>query len=743
MDLLTVHQQCIGCEFMSTTIDTSIQYIKGVGPKLGAVLAKRGVRTVGDLLEWYPRTYEDRRRMREISSLKAGQSVSLVAEIASIQSRPMGGRGRKYHVVVIRDSSGQIPCVYFRIPHKGYFERLNVHDRVRVVGKVIEYRGRLEFHHPEIHHFQEGGAEVQDALIPLYTQTEQMNPTKLRRIIDSALMALDVTDDSQKQGNSSAILKPRGSRNEVSRIYTSSKDMSDRPWEEFLPQWMCRDFDLLDWPRALREIHQPPQESADLFLSFKAPAQRRIIFEEFFWMELALALRRAGVKRDLAPSIEFHSSRVEQLTQELEFQLTQAQWRAFTEIREDLHKDYPMHRLVQGDVGSGKTLVALMAAIQAIDSGAQVSLMVPTEILAEQHYANCRRRLQPLGIKVALLVGQMTASAKREVYERLESGDLDLVIGTQALIQSEVRFKKLGLVIVDEQHRFGVEQRMNLRGKGFSPHFLLMTATPIPRSLAMTVYGDLDISIIDELPAGRKAIATRVTFSSKRNLIWDFVEKQVREGRQAYVVYPLVEESEKIDLMNAQEEFIQLKDRFPQFALGLLHGKMKSIEKDEVMSRFRSGEIQILVSTTVIEVGVDVPNANIMVIEHSERFGLSQLHQLRGRVGRGSYKSYCILVLGHAVSPESRQRVEIMEKNSDGFKIAEEDLALRGPGEFLGTRQSGLAGFKLGNLLRDLSILKNAREAAFKLISMDPHLQKPEHQKVRTQWEKKQLQFIG
>lgn len=689
---------------MSLTFDTSVQYIKGVGPKLGGILSRRGINTVGDLLEWFPRAYEDHRAIRNIASLKAEQVVSLVAEVVSLRSSALGRTGKRMFEMIVKDQTGRVSCKFFRIPHKGFFDKFQTYDKVRIIGKVSDYRGRMEFLHPEIHHAQVGIEET-DSLVPIYTETEGLSPSKIRRIISTAL-------------DSSSL-------------------------EDSLPAWMYRDFQLLEWPQALREIHQPPKNAADLFLSFNSPAQQRMIFEDFFWMELLLVMRRAELEREKAFQVKSRSELVDQIRDGLAFQLTSAQDRALAEIVTDLQKQHPMHRLVQGDVGCGKTIVALLAAVQVADSGFQTCLMVPTEILAKQHFQSWQKKLEPLGLRVALLTSQVKEPTKKEIYQKLDSGEIDIIIGTQALLQSSVQFKQLGLVIVDEQHRFGVEQRVTLKEKGISPHFLLMTATPIPRSLAMTLYGDLDVSVIDELPLGRQSILTRVTHEAKRNLIWEFLEKQVNQGRQAYVVYPLVEESEKTDLKNATAEFEKLKAKFPHFSFGLLHGKMKSVEKDQTMQEFREGKIQVLVATTVIEVGVDVPNSNIMIIEHAERFGLSQLHQLRGRVGRGEYKSYCIFVLGSAVSDEARRRVEIMERSGDGFKIAEADLELRGPGEFLGTRQSGLLGFKIADLVRDFGTLEKARAAAVKLIEIDPELKRPEHQKIQRQLKLKQSNLWG
>ena len=395
-----------------------------------------------------------------------------------------------------------------------------------------------------------------------------------------------------------------------------------------------------------------------------------------------------------------------------------------------------MHRLVQGDVGCGKTIVSLIAACQVIESGLQAVIMAPTEILAEQHYKTAQKFLEPLKVRTTLLTGRMRAREKRETLEKLASGYTSLCIGTQALIQDPVKFKKLGLVVVDEQHRFGAQQRGLLQEKGNYPHFLVMTATPIPRSLAMTLYGDLDVSVIDEMPAGRQPIITRKTYQSKRKQVLGFLESQIKSGRQAYIVYPLVEESQKVDLKNAMDEYEKLKEMFPEFQIALMHGRLSSMEKQEIMEQFLKGEIQILVSTTVVEVGVDVANASIMIVEHAERFGLSQLHQLRGRVGRGAYKSYCVLVMSNGFSQEAKERVSIMEQTQDGFKIAEADLEIRGPGEFLGVRQSGLPEFKVASLVRDGRVLQLAKKSALELIKKDPDLLQPEHNSLKKEIQK-------
>lgn len=679
---------------MAFRLDTSIQYLKGVGPKLGEIFIKKGLKTFGDLLEFYPRAYEDQRAARNIASLKVDDIVSIKAQVVAVHSINMGRSSRKMYDVVLRDSSGQIHCKYFRVPYKGYFERFKPFTEVRVVGKVIEYRGRIEFHHPDIRDI-EPDEETQDALIPLYTEIEGLATAKIMKLVRLVFAQIE-------------------------------------EWPpEALPKWILEKYQLRPRKEALKDIHLPDPNKAGEYAEFKSAAQRRIIFDEFFWLELYLASRKTGFQKDGAPQIQNKGAMLQQLEKSLPFSMTGAQKRVFAEIKADLEKKHPMHRMVQGDVGCGKTLVSFMAALYVAESSYQSCLMAPTEILAEQHFKNATKVLEPLGVRLALLVGKTKVSERKKILSALLVGEVDLIVGTHALIEDEVQFANLGLVIIDEQHRFGVEQRGVLKNKGDSPHFLVMTATPIPRTLAMTVYGDLDVSIIDEMPPGRSQIQTRVTYDSKRPQALQFMLEQLNKGRQAYIVYPLVEESEKIDLKDAVSEYEKLRIQYPQITFGLLHGKMKSDEKEQVMEQFRRQEVQVLVSTTVIEVGVDVPNANIMIIEHAERFGLSQLHQLRGRVGRGEFKSFCILIMGYAVSEEGRQRTEMMEKTSDGFKIAEFDLEMRGPGEFMGTRQSGLSGFKLANLVRDMQILQQAREAAFEVLRKDPKLSYLENQLLR------------
>jgi ATP-dependent DNA helicase RecG len=470
----------------------------------------------------------------------------------------------------------------------------------------------------------------------------------------------------------------------------------------------------------------------------RSPGHRRIIFDEFFFLELGLALKKRGIalEEGIAFRTEGHLAR--KGMDLLPFDLTQAQKRVLGQIKEDMARPHPMNRLIQGDVGSGKTVVALFACLNAIEGGYQAALMVPTEVLAEQHYLNLRRLVEPLRIEVALLTSSVKGSEREDVYRRIEQGRIQLAIGTHAMLEEAVAFQRLALAVIDEQHKFGVVQRGLLKKKGMNPHVLVMTATPIPRTLAMTVYGDLDVSVIDEMPKGRMPVETKVFPESARARVYRILEEEVRKGRQAFIVYPLVEESEKIDLKNATHmaEHLQ-KEIFPDFRVGLLHGRMKSEGKESVMTGFKNGGVQILVSTTVIEVGIDIPNASLMVVEHAERFGLSQLHQLRGRIGRGRYPSQCILMAPYRCSEEAKIRLRALERTTDGFQIAEEDLNLRGPGEFFGLRQSGFPDFRVAHIIRDTPILVEARKEAFGLIEKDPELVDPSHSKLKEALQKR------
>ncbi|MGE3465516.1 MAG: ATP-dependent DNA helicase RecG [Pyrinomonadaceae bacterium] len=523
-------------------------------------------------------------------------------------------------------------------------------------------------------------ATIHTGRVPVYRKLGPFQTKRLREIVHSVISALDVTaipDDMPAELIERNKLIPRG--------------------------------------RALTELHFPPEGTtiAD-YEMFRSPAQRRLIFDEFFWLSFAMQLLRGERQKEPKGTvIEISDVTKARLNNMLPFELTNAQKKVTGEIFDDLKSDSPMNRLIQGDVGSGKTIVAFLAIFAAMENGYQAALMAPTEILAEQHFRNASRTFADTGYRVALLIGSTKAAEKRKIYAALAAGEINLIIGTHAIIQEGVEFDRLGLAVIDEQHRFGVMQRAQIKAAGRNPDILVMTATPIPRSLAMTVYGDLDVSIINELPPGRTPIKTVVCGEDKRQGVYKGIEREVDRGRQAYVVYPLVEESEKMDLKAAKQMYDDLNARiFPHLRVGLLHGKMRSAEKDAVMQDFVSGDLDILVSTTVIEVGVDVPNASLMVIEHAERFGLSQLHQLRGRVGRGAEQSFCVLLAGYKRTAVAKERLGIMEQTSDGFKIAEKDLELRGQGEILGTRQSGIQSFRLANIVRDLDILAAARNEA-------------------------------
>ena len=683
--------------------NTPLQYLKGVGPKLSAVFAKKGINTVGDLIHRHPRIYRDQRVLNSFSELKPQAYITLYGYVADKKVFHVAGGRKQIYEMVVKSPAGYISCKYFRLPYRGYFDSLEIDQKVKVTGQVRYYQNRPELTHPDVHPFSGEDEEQEDALIPIYTEIEKISQIKIRKMIATAFSAL-MQDE----------------------VFLQSDP---------LPEWLKQEYHLKDKISALREIHQPQSKEAELYLRFQAPAQKRLIFDEFFFLQLYMGMKKAGLKKESAPPIKISSAFSDQVKRSLPFSLTQAQERVFREITEDMQKNHPMHRLIQGDVGCGKTIVALLSACPVIESGFQCAIMAPTEILAEQHYQNALSLLKPLNISVSLLTGKTRARVKREICEKLLSGYTSLCVGTHALIQESVQFKKPGLVIVDEQHRFGVHQRALLKSKGVGTHFLVMTATPIPRSLAMTLYGDLNVSVIDEMPKGRKPVITKRVWPNRKENMWHFLEEQVQQGRQAYVVYPLVEESEHIDLKNAVGEYEKLKKRFPHFNIGLLHGRLSPVEKQEVMSAFVKGETQILVSTTVIEVGVDVANASVMLVEHADRFGLSQLHQLRGRVGRGGYESYCLLALSQGFSEDAKARLSMMEKTSDGFKIATADLEIRGPGEFLGTKQSGLPEFKMANLIRDGRILETAKSAVLKVLEKDPLLKDKEHQGLKREVE--------
>jgi ATP-dependent DNA helicase RecG len=673
---------------MTLSLATEVRMIKGVGPQRAELLAQRGIYTLEDLLTYLPFRYEDRAHFSNIRDIQPNVTYTIRARVMSGQAiRRMRGRDAIYHLLV-QDETGSLACKFF---HGGYLEgRLKPGQLLILHGKaeIDKLRpARLEMVNPQIEVFR--GEEMDSTevgrIVPIYEAIGTFGSRAIRRAMYAAVQLLD----------------PK--------------------MPDILPQELRARLGYPSRRDALIHTHfPPPGESLDALNAFRSPAQQRLIFEEFFLYQLSLALERRAARKENAIAFRVREDSVrEALKRILPFKPTAAQKRVLAEIAADLEKPAPMNRLLQGDVGSGKTIIALQAAVIAMENGCQAALMAPTEILAVQHFLSARRILVSGGYRVELLISGLKFSEKTAALERIRSGEAQLVVGTHALIEENVEFARLGFVTIDEQHRFGVLQRKRLMDKaasqGHAPHVLVLTATPIPRTLSLTLYGDLDVSVLDELPPGRTPIATRITAEPHLSGVWEFLRREVQAGHQAYIVYPVIEES-KLELKAAMEEYQRLsKEVFPKLKLGLLHGRLSSDEKEEVMQRFRKNEAQILVATTVVEVGVDVPNATVMVIEHAERFGLSQLHQLRGRIGRGAQKSHCILVAPVRVTDEAQVRLDTMVRTANGFEIAETDLQLRGPGEFFGTRQSGDLGFHVANPLRDRELLERARREAFSL----------------------------
>lgn len=666
----------------------SVQYMKGVGPKRAKVLSRLGVETIGDLIYYFPRRYEDRSNLKPINQIQIGQTETIKGKVlASGVERPR--RRLEILKVAIGDGTGIVYAVWF---NQSYLQKsFPVGATVILSGKVDRFR-EIQIINPayEILTGDEEDLIHTGRLVPIYSLTEKLTQRSLRSLIKDAL----------------------------------DKYAAQLP--DILPERIRERHSLINLPRAISHIHFP--ESGE----DKETARCRLVFDEFFFLQLGLALSKEREVRGKGIRHRVPGKLFERLKEMLPFKLTAAQEKVIEEVRTDMEKETPMNRLLQGDVGSGKTIVAAFALLTAVEGGFQATLMVPTEILAEQHFLNLQRWFLPLGVKVTLLIGSVSPRMRKESLKEIESGESDIIVGTHALIQEKIKFSWLSLVIIDEQHRFGVRQRAALKGKGIeTPDVLIMTATPIPRTLALTVYGDLDISTIEELPPGRRPVATYWVREKDRPGVYKFLEEEIKKGRQAYIVYPLIEESEKLEVKAATEmaEHFQ-RDIFPYLKVGLLHGKMKGEEKEKVMQSFKGGKIDILVSTTVIEVGIDIPNVSLMVIEAAERFGLAQLHQMRGRVGRGDYQSYC-LMMGSPASEEGRKRLRVMTETSDGFQIAEEDLELRGPGEFFGTRQSGMPELRLGNIISDMKLMELARQEAFSLVKEDSHLQSSEHYLIR------------
>jgi ATP-dependent DNA helicase RecG len=707
-------------------LSTPVQYVKGVGPRIGEILAGKGIHTVGDLLHYLPFRYEDRLNPRGISELRAGEMATVVGEVRN--SGLFRTRGAPIFQLTVGQGRSRLRCLWFNAAYLQ--DKFKPGQMIALYGKVEEdQRSReLQIVQPQFEFLGdptdsgENGADKKAAesleigrIVPIYEAIGRLTPRWFRRAIRTALDNL-------------------------------TPDLADP-----IPAAVRAHLGLISPRAALWNVHWPePGESFEALQSSRTPAHIRMIFDELFFVELGLELKRREQKAQTGIAFRLDDGVRAAIKKILPFHPTAAQKRVLKEIAADMEKPYPMRRLLQGDVGSGKTIVGFEAAIIAIENGCQVALMAPTEILAQQHYFSARRILENAGYRIVLLTGSLEADRKREVRRHISQGNAQLVIGTHALLEEKVEFAKLGLVIVDEQHRFGVLQRLKLMrksgegeessraaldrtGEGARPHtdashmspaspaepdVLVMTATPIPRTLALTLYGDLDLSVLDELPPGRTPIVTRCGADDESPKVWEFVRKHVAAGHQAYVVYPVIAENEESELKAAIKMYRELSGKiFADLKVGLLHGRLDAELKDQVMRMFQRGELQILVATTVIEVGVDVPNATVMVIEHAERFGLAQLHQLRGRIGRGAAKSYCILMTGGKVTEEGQCRLDAMVKTNDGFKIAELDLELRGPGEFFGTRQAGLPSFRVANIIRDSQLLEAAKHEAAAVIA--------------------------
>ncbi len=679
--------------------DTPLADVPGIGPRRAEALAKAGLQTAMDLVRHYPRRYLDRSTISRVADLREDTGEATVVGTVKT-SNLVGGKGRARFELLIEDGDGaRMKAVWFQ-GAQWIGRQFKTGDRIAFHGKIQKFGSSFSFTHPDFDKLDSEGAALDTGrIIPLYPG-------------GAALDKVGLTSRTMRK-----------------LIYRLFKEHGlELPPDPFGPK-VVDHYGLVDGRVALRAIHFP-KSGEEL-----EAARNRLKFEELFYLQLLLALTRQV--RDDQPGVVLGQPgplTKRFLTEILPFDLTGAQQETLRDIVTDTQSGRQMNRLVQGDVGSGKTVVAVAAILQAVDNGFQGSFMAPTEILAEQHYANLTTYLEPLGLKVHLLVGGQRKLLREEILAELADGTAHVCVGTHALIEDNVEFRRLGMTVVDEQHRFGVMQRARMFDKGERPHMLLMTATPIPRSLAMTLYGDLDVSLMREMPKGRKPIETAVRMEKRRGEVYAFVKDQLREGGQAYVVYPLVEESEKLDLKDAESGFQELTELFRPYRVELVHGRMLSYEKEEAMQRFKDKEADILVATTVIEVGVDVPNASIMVIEHAERFGLSQLHQLRGRVGRGDRQSYCFLMTGFKRSAEAVERLTAMAGTNDGFEISEIDLKIRGAGDIFGTRQSGMPALKIANLTTDVELVAQAREAAFALVKSDPKLKHPDHEGIRSSY---------
>ena len=684
---------------MQNILLTPIEYLKGVGPNRGELLRKElGIYKYQDLVNFFPNRYIDRTRYYKINELQNNSAeVQIIGKIINIKTVEFG-RNQKRLVATFVDDTGQMELVWFQ-GHKWIRESLKLNEISVIFGKCTSFGNTFNMAHPEIELMSEHEKSLRSAMQPVYPSTETLTNRGIsNRVINKLMQQLFL---------------------ETQSLFT-----------ETLPDYLINELKLIPKKAALFNIHFP--KSADVL----AKAKFRLIFEELFFIQLQLITKNLIRKHKIKghPFATVGENFNDFYQNHLPFQLTNAQKRVIKEIRTDMGSNAQMNRLLQGDVGSGKTIVAFMSMLLALDNGFQACLMAPTEILANQHFIGLSELATTLNINIRILTGSTKIAQRRIIHEELENGTLHILIGTHALLEDKVKFKNLGLAVIDEQHRFGVEQRSKLWKKNvIPPHVLVMTATPIPRTLAMSLYGDLDISVIDELPPGRKPIQTVHRFDSNRLKVWKFLRDEIALGRQIYIVYPLIQESEKMDFKDLMDGYESVSRDFPlpQYSISILHGKMKPADKDAEMKRFSEGKTNIMVATTVIEVGVNVPNASVMIIESAERFGLSQLHQLRGRVGRGAEQSYCILMTSHKLSSDSKTRMETMVKTNDGFEIAEVDLKLRGPGDLMGTQQSGVLNLQIADLVRDRDTLALARNYALKLLKEDAGMQKPEHTALR------------
>ncbi len=665
-------------------LEKSVKYIKGVGPNREILLNKLGIFTLKDLITYYPRTYEDRNKPKFLYECEDGEEVLIEAVVCNRMTN-VRLKGKTMQRLIVRDETGTCTITWFNQPYLK--DKFKVGEKYKFFGKVTKKGGKVFFTAPVFDDFEK--TQNTGRIIPIYPLTYSLSQNSIRKIMEAG----------------------------ITEVYEKLP--------ETLPEYLLKEYNLEDINEATKHIHFP-----DEFKDFNI-ARNRLVFEELLAVQLALLqLKNNYINEE--KGIKFSKdAKMSDVINTLPFNLTKAQLRVLEEIDHNMEIDKPMNRLLQGDVGSGKTIVAMCAAYKAVKSGFQAAIMAPTAILATQHLENFKNILEKLDIKCELLISGITKKNKEAILERLEKGEIDILIGTHAIIEDNVKFKNLGLVVTDEQHRFGVRQRGKIAKKGKNPDVLVMTATPIPRTLALILYGDLDISIIDELPPNRKKIETYAVGKRMTERVNSFIWKQITEGRQAYIVCPLVEENEELDLKSVEKLYeTYSKEIFPQFKVEYIHGKMKQKDKDAIMKRFKNKEIDILISTTVIEVGVDVPNANIMVIENAERFGLAALHQLRGRVGRGEYKSFCILKF-EGKGENVKERMKIMCETNDGFIISEKDLELRGSGDFFGTMQHGLPEFKIANLFEDIETLKQVQSVATKILLDDPRLEKEENKKLK------------